>query len=262
MKTFDYARAWHDLAVPQYNKLSEEMRRLWADFQEEAKEGKMYQERGSLDTAGVSGELRARFRAFSDIELAKASRAIYSCGHWDPGIHGGNFSGKFDKYGTGAAWKFANVCDVELRRRLLTPLLIAEFPERCNMIPQEYKGVAIIEGMLREQFSTPCEWRWFETGWATAEGMQHRSHRPAPLPQEGTGRNRRYTNAACERLENYGERCKAGAFTDADGAAWLDTTRFMVPDKGYQGFAKRDKFKTHKEELEARRWAARGMVTV
>lgn len=49
MKTFDYARAWHDLAVPAYNQLSSEMRATWAAFQEADREIYLASQSGSAE---------------------------------------------------------------------------------------------------------------------------------------------------------------------------------------------------------------------
>jgi len=240
MKTFDYARAWHDLAVPAYNALPPALRILWEDFRgvEGMRQG------ADFDTVGCPSDLFARFLTFSTDDLARASRAIYSCGYWDPGIAGGNYSGRFDKYGTGAAWKFANICDQILRARIFgADAEGARYLERDGKAPKSLKACAIHEGMIRETFEDRDSWPWYEVGYAVEGYMSHRPPRPAM---------KQYEWAA---LERFGARCKAGEFATPDALQWLNVERFMVEDRGYQGFVKRDKFAAHKEEREARHWA-------
>ena len=184
------ARAWHDLAVPAYNRLSVAMREAWAAFQEEAKEGRMRQG-PDLDTVGFSPEIRARLEGFATEELARASRAVYSCGHWDPGITGGNFTGRFDRYGTGAYWKFANVCDQILRAWVFgKDAEGATYLKRDGKAPKDLKACTIIEGMIRETFQDANSWSWFEVAFASDDYMTHRPARPGmhSEPRGASGR--------------------------------------------------------------------------
>lgn len=244
MLTFDYARAWHDLAIPAYNSLPDSLRALWADFQEADREilserivnPRMHQD-STLDVVGCPPALRARMEGFSTHDLARAARAIYSAGHWDPGMAGGNFTGKFDKYQTGAHWKFANVCDQILRMRL------------------NRSRESLLEGMIRETFDDGQSWSWFEVCFATED------YETPPRPIRSI-RERGKLLYDWRELEAFGARCKAGEFATEDARPWLDLSRFMIEDKGYQGFEVRAKFAAHAEAREARRWAARGVVTV
>lgn len=211
-----------------------------------------------LDTVGCPEELKARLSAFSTNELARASRAVYSCGHWDPGITGGNLTGHFDTYRTGAHWKFANICDQILRARVFSKDEEGQrYLVRDGKAPKALKAMEIHEGMIRETFSDKDSWQWFEVGFATDGYMTARPPRPQMHSEP-----RRASTYDWKELEAFGARCKAGDFATEDAKPWLDVERFMVEDKGYQGFRIRDKFAAHAEEREARKWAARGGVTV
>lgn len=271
MQTFDYARAWHDLAIPAYNSLPDSLRALWADFQEADREilserlgprgervgsPRMHQD-STLDVVGCPPDLRARMEAFPTHDLARASRAVYNAGHWDPGKEGGNYAGKFDKYSTGAPWKFANICDQILRARVFGAVGEgAGYIARDGKAPRSFRACEIHEGLIRETFSDHKSWSWFEIAYATDNYL---SHNRVPRPGMTPGRWPKYD---WRKLEAFGARCKAGEFATGDARPWLDLSRFMVEDKGYQGFKVRDKFAAHAEAREARKWAARGVMTV
>lgn len=152
MKVFDYVSAWHDLALPAYNALPESARILYARTVRET--------RGLSQIADLSmpwpedASFRADFRAIDTLTLARAARAIYSCGHWKP-------SGEtFDGSEHGAHWKFSHYADQELSERLGLRSSYARADGNAMF-------VRILEGYIRVCFSSPNFWLWEEVGAAS-----------------------------------------------------------------------------------------------
>lgn len=89
--------------------------------------------------------------------LALAARALYYFGHWNTGQ--ALDPGKFDT--RGAHWKFSNLADQVLRKRL-------GLRDRGNFKSIGYH-FEVHEGALRLCASTPDTWTWIELGPATEE---------------------------------------------------------------------------------------------
>lgn len=152
MKVFDYAAAWHGLAIPAYNTLPEEVKSLYRVTAEKSRGLTQLQD---LSMPWPDG-LREDFRAFNTATLASASRAVYFCGHWKPSRE--FFLGAEH----GAHWKFSSYADTTLAERLgLNP------PHART--DGNAKFVRIHEGYIRVCFSSPWSWRWEEVGPASAE---------------------------------------------------------------------------------------------
>lgn len=99
MKEFNYKRAHTEWAVPEYLKLSREIKALFSRVQNEG--GEWHQNHDtSIDWPGE--DIKAAFDAIPPDQLAYGMQVIYSLGHWD--YTGSDNPTPKDKHG--AYWKF------------------------------------------------------------------------------------------------------------------------------------------------------------
>lgn len=122
---------------------------------------------------------------FSDIptkDLAYAARVIYYLGHW-----GG--SGKDNR---GAYWKFSNLADQILRKRLGLETRGHRHGDGWHF--------EVLEGMLRLCASSPNQWLWIELGPATENFLEHARSWMCSLPVYSSVGQRRndWEDKACE----------------------------------------------------------------
>jgi hypothetical protein len=160
MKIFDYASAWHDLAIPAYNVLPDDVHALYART---VRETQGLSQLKDLSMPWPSPEFREAFRAIETETLARAARAINSCGHWKPGASHCQSSHAFPGTDHGAHWKFSHYADQELSERLGV--------SRSNASSPGYK-TGILEGYLRVCYETRDSWRWDEVGPATVSLLE------------------------------------------------------------------------------------------
>ena len=148
---FDYKRAWEEVALPAYRRLSDDIIRLINRTKAEARD------LNQLEDLSMpwpkTHPLKEAFQQVPSRDLAEVARVLYCYGHW-----------AFDKRGrwsqdAGLYWKFAHYADQVLR-------------ERCGM-PQGIGrlGFEIHEGMLHITRSTHDSWQWTEVALATPEDL-------------------------------------------------------------------------------------------
>lgn len=132
MKNFNYKRAFDEWALPGFEKLSQEIKTLYADV------GIAYEHIVQNDDLSLpwDPDLKRRFDAVDPVELAKAGNIIASCGGWD-------YVGakEWPRGPKGTHWKFEILCKQSLIARGF----------------REYLRYAIFRDAYMEETSTPVE---------------------------------------------------------------------------------------------------------
>lgn len=153
--TFNYVKAWLELAWPAAKGLSDHMKQLFYDSTILTQN---YRQEGSDLTIPYPPGFLERFQVFSLGDLEKAARCLYCYGHWSP-------FGTSSKY-AGGTWKFSNLVDQYLRKELLETekrdgKLLRVSPNH-KMYARIHEGVLRIcyEGESREE----DYWVWDEMG--------------------------------------------------------------------------------------------------
>ncbi len=218
MKTFDYRRAWHEVAKPAYLILPADVRQLLADVTEQAKD--LHQLPDCSMPWPEDSDLRARFDRIPAEWLALAARAIYFVGHWRPAD-----ADLAEIPRNGETWKFAHYADQSLRERLGLPPRGSNgrYGSGCH------SGVEIHQGTIRVYYSSPDCWLWDEVAPATQEGLRFAHARAADITQAITAfTTRRETdNAAYARMETIKTDRRAW---DARWLTLIDTEKYMVEE--------------------------------
>jgi hypothetical protein len=155
---FDYRAACTEVALPIARALPESVLALYRELRDAPEFDKLAQGR-DLDVPMPEG-LAPRFAVLPSAVLALAAQALYSAWHWGGSSHSID-EGKPDT--RGATWKFSNLADQELRRRLG---LGSHSAHKANGY-----HYAVIEGALRVCAQTPDSWTWLEVGPATLETL-------------------------------------------------------------------------------------------
>lgn len=191
--SFDYERAWDELAAPSFDCLPANLRALYHRTCEVAAELHQLPDLSmpwpNEDTNPDAIGFRNAFREIPAEELSHAARVVYFYGHW------------FWRHGevahdrTGGHWKFAHYADQELRERLNV---------RAGMPQGNGIAVRIIEGTLRVCFSSPDAWSWHEVGAATERNLERTRHVVAMMltPAESQRRNRRAWDKCQDEFDN------------------------------------------------------------
>jgi hypothetical protein len=155
MKTFDYEKAWQDLALPAFKQLpnaalclAEEVGIVADNLHQDAKCCMIWPEDG--------GKLREMFERLDSATLSRASRVLHDYNHWSPGA---SIAGNAPV--TKCGWKFSNYADQVLRSRFNIAL---DSPARVSL--------RIHEGTIRVCYSSNDMWTWHEVAPATDEGMK------------------------------------------------------------------------------------------
>jgi hypothetical protein len=164
MKTFDYARAWIEVAKPAYDALPEEIHALVAVTADAAKDLSQRQDLNMpWPTDQPWADLRHRFDSHTSDSLALAARVLHDVGHWRPGrdVDAAKHVGPLDAC-PGLGWKFANYADQILRERLQVPDRVSSSPNGLSL--------AVLEGAIRVCYSSRDMWLWEEVAPATEEG--------------------------------------------------------------------------------------------
>ena len=99
MKEFNYKRAHAEWAVPEYHKLSPEIRSLFSRVQ---REGNEWHQNRDTSIDWPTDDIKAAFDAIPSDELIHGMQVIYGLGHWG---HAGSDNPTL-KDGHGAYWKF------------------------------------------------------------------------------------------------------------------------------------------------------------
>ncbi len=189
-KSFDYLRAWHDLAYPAYEALDDEVRKLAeatcifaADLSQTS----------DLTMPWPDAETKLTFTVMADEQptaLAKAARVVYFTGHWfsrpilkshfEPCGPGQwelivpkkpMFAMVGELLSGGGSWKFSHYADQALRERL-------GIKKHSKFAPNNQAHFEVIEGMLRLCLSYKGRvcgegWTWNEVGLATPARLAH-----------------------------------------------------------------------------------------
>ena len=220
MKTFDYERAWHEVAAPAYAALPDSIRALYARVDLFASE------KGQLSDTSMPwpkpndtdfGTLRAEF-AIDSAELAFAARVLYFVGHWYPS------SGRLVVPGrrNGSTWKFAKYADDVLADRL--GLMSAHVASNPGI------SLRVLEGAIRICYSSVNTWTWREVAPATPAGLQYVLATLLPIVRgyetiPAVGRANREARDA--RVQEDFERLPGLVVWPSTWAPFMDTARFM-----------------------------------
>lgn len=158
MKTFDYEKAWAELALPAFKQLPtaalclvEEVGIVAADLQQGIHCDMIWPD--------DNGKLREMFGRLDSETLATAAHVVYYYSHWRPG---GSTSDGAPVVLCG--WKFSNYADQVLRIRF-------------NLGRDVKSGVGLLihEGTIRVCYSSRDSWTWHEVAPATDAGMAEAS---------------------------------------------------------------------------------------
>lgn len=149
MQTFDYAHAWVKMARPAWLEISAvpEIRQLF----DIVKGRSDLQQDKALNVPIPSGDFETIAAKLDTLTLAKAARAAYFFGHWSPGLP--------TEAGDGSGWKFSNILDQIISKRL--GMQHPHYPEGPGL------SFRCMEGTIRAQFSTNDCWTWHEISYAT-----------------------------------------------------------------------------------------------
>lgn len=143
---FNYQKAYCTQALPAFNNLNSKQKTAFNELHKIV--GDRQQDRSlNIPTCEKTDVI---LKDLSCLEIAELSRASYFVGHWHPSLIEMPFDNK-----CGESWKVANVCDQELRSRLLP----------CHTLE-------IHEGVLRVTFSSKHCWLWEELGLATEKNIK------------------------------------------------------------------------------------------
>lgn len=243
-RTFDYLRAWHELAYPAYEALEDEVRKLaevTCVVAQDQQQGK------NLDVTWSSDEVNQAFETMADEQptaLAKAARVVFFIGHWfarpilkpyfepcGPGQweliepEEPLFSMVGRLYSDGGSWKFSNYADQVLRERL-------GLPPRSTFSQRNSAYFQVHEGMLRLclEYKNRAEgegWTWNEVGLATPDNLAKIRKLIDKWQDEGKcGSNPEYTIATFHTLQIIVKKLKK--YHNKFEKAWLDNDKFMA----------------------------------
>jgi hypothetical protein len=155
MKTFDYEKAWQDLALPAFKQLpnavlclAEEVGIVADNLHQDRQCCMIWPEDG--------GKLREMFKRLDSVTLSRAAHVLYMYNHWRPGK---NIAGNAPV--TKCGWKFSNYADQVLRARF-----------NIALDSKATVGLRIHEGTIRVCYSSRDMWTWHEVAPATDEGME------------------------------------------------------------------------------------------
>lgn len=158
MKTFDYEKAWQDLALPEFKKLPnavltlvEETAIIAADLGQDWNCCMIWPD--------DNGKLRELFERLDSATLARAAHVVYFYGHWRPAA---SIAGNAPVIAGGAHWKFSHYADQVLRARF--NISARDSASKVSL--------QIHEGTIRVCYSSPDMWTWHEVAPATEEGMR------------------------------------------------------------------------------------------
>jgi hypothetical protein len=194
--SFDYKRAWRELAKPQYKQLPKEVKQV---FQQVIREcSKLNQASDTLDVPFPETDLRSKMEALDNDLLAHAARVIYFFGHWSS-------VSQLSSVGGGAYWKFANLADQVLRTR-----------HGVSKDDKGRTGILIIEGYVRVYYSTRNIWTWMEVGPATEEIVERARKLSKHFP----------FNEPDVWLKSIVEECKP--LCDDNSRLWLTTDEYTT----------------------------------
>ncbi|GAH02251.1 unnamed protein product [marine sediment metagenome] len=143
---FNYQKAYCVSAVPAFNSLNKKQKNAFNKLHSLI--GDRQQNHAlNIPTCKKTDNV---LKGLSCLEISELSRASYFTGHWHPSYLDRPFDNK-----RGESWKISNVCDQELRKRLLP----------CRTLQ-------IHEGKLRVTFSSKHCWTWEEFSLATKENIK------------------------------------------------------------------------------------------
>lgn len=157
-KRFDYKAALREVMEPAVRReVTGEALHLYQLLRDHADYEKLAQAK-DLDVP-MPESLRKAFEAIPSDALAYAARVLHCLGHWGGMLD----AGKPDT--RGATWKFANLADQVLRKRL-------GLGTRSERTPNGW-SFQVHDGMLRLCASSPDSWSWTELGPATENFLEH-----------------------------------------------------------------------------------------
>lgn len=192
--SFDYERAWRELAKPAYEALPANLRDLYVRVGEECSEFAQaertldlpWPEEPMVDPAKPNQLWRYDARLLRSVFantpaefLAEAAHIIYFYGHWSP-------DPAISRSGAGAYWRFANYADQDLCHRTQIP--------RRNEPPGS--SFRIHQGFLRACWSDDDQWMWEEIGLGTVETLTRATDVSRPSLQRHIGRKNQIENQA------------------------------------------------------------------
>jgi len=170
-KSFDYVRAFLELAWPSYQALPENIRDLVLEAV------KLTEELGQKKNLNMpwpdddGGSLRSRFREIPAEFLSQAARVVHHLGHWKPqlilaeGQERPEFDTVVESLGkAGGCWKFSNLADQILHDKCGLEGSMAE--QKNNTV--RFK---ILEGMFRLCAQTRDTWMGKEVYRATPDRL-------------------------------------------------------------------------------------------
>lgn len=164
MKTFDYIRAWDDLAYPAWLTLPASIKGLVALTGEQA--GDLHQIQDLTMPWPEGPGFKSAFEAHDSDTLALASRVVYYLGHWQHPRAGFtpacSLSPAWNK--SGAHWKFSHYADQVLRERLGL--------QGREKTGERGFGFALLEGAIRLTYSSNDMWTWEEVAPGTEAGLE------------------------------------------------------------------------------------------
>lgn len=166
---FDYKAAFHKVARPAFSALPPAVHALLARTEQLC--ANLHQDSTLAMPWPEDPTFRAAFEALDSETLAKAARAVYYWGHWNP--NGG--------IGTGAYWKFSDYADQVLSARL--GLMSPHASTNGNGI-----FVRCLQGQIRYCWSTPWSWQWEEMALATEESKDRLQRAVRPSQPENRWR--------------------------------------------------------------------------
>lgn len=174
MKTFDYEKAWQDLALPAFKQLptavlclAEEVGIVADDLHQDKQCCMIWPEDG--------GKLREMFNRLDSVTLSRAAHVLHDYNYWRPGK---SIAGNAPV--TKCGWKFSNYADQVLRSRYNIAL------DSKAMV-----GLRIHEGTIRVCYSSSDMWTWHEVAPATDEGMEKAGLIASQLSHKMAGITRR-----------------------------------------------------------------------
>jgi len=220
---FDYKAACADVALPIARRLASGTRteqnclNLYRELRDSPAWDKLAQ--GQDLNVPMPECLITRFAEIPAGILALAARAINSAGHWGGSID----ESTVDK--RGAHWKFSNLADQVLARRL-------HLPTRGTPHGNGY-SYQVHEGVLRVCASSPDSWTWIEVGPATPETLQTAREWVYTLVQPPAPRSLRRAWEAFERCAYEAMRARPERFQLSEQwTALLDAGRNYMREEG------------------------------
>jgi len=215
MKTFDFRRAWVETSLPLFWAMPKAMRRLYDRVQEEYRDVHQNRYLGMdwLDEPPGGPRLEEEMRDADILDLAWASRIVYTYGHWSSYNHSGPH---------GATWKFSILADQMLAARL-------------GLLPRHLDGgngwsIRVHEGLLRLCASSPNMWMWKEVAPATPLALEVLRNISKPLtPKESERRSRTAWDRWEQRVYDNIQRITDLAYIRSDDLPkWVVNAGFSV----------------------------------